>query len=300
MIGLGLMGTVFVERLPDAGYKVYVSNRTRQKADALIARGALWSDNPLADCDRVLVSLYTTDTVEKVLGHLKTGFHPGQIVIDTTTGEPQQTARLGASLAARGVSYLDAPFSGSSEQTRRGESTAFVGGRREVFEACRDLFDCFAASASDVGESGSGAQMKLVSNLVLGLNRAALAEGLAFAQALGLDVEAALEVLMSSMAYSRIMDTKGRKMIEGDFRPQARLSQHLKDVRLMLNAAAQFGQELPLTETHQRLLEAAQSAGFGDADNSAVIRAFERFRDAKQCSTHPTSPATIAGKAHHD
>ncbi len=281
MIGLGLMGTAFVERLLDAGYPVYVYNRTREKADSLIARGARWSDNPLAVCDRVLVSLYTTETVIEVLEQLKDGLRPDQIVIDTTTGEPQQTAMLGARLAAQGVHYLDAPFSGSSEQTRRGEATAIVGGRREVFERCRDLFDHCAAKATYAGECGNGARMKLVTNLVLGLNRAALAEGLVFAKALGLDVAAALEILMSSMAYSRIMETKGTKMIEGDFRPQARLSQHLKDLRLMINAAAESGQELPLTETHQRLLEVAESAGFGDADNSAVIQAFEHFRNAR-------------------
>jgi 3-hydroxyisobutyrate dehydrogenase-like beta-hydroxyacid dehydrogenase len=300
MIGLGLMGTAFTERLLDAHYTVYVYNRTRQKAEPLIARGALWSDNPLTACDRVLVSLYTTDTVEEVLGHLEVGLRPGQIVIDTTTGEPEQTARLGASLAARGVHYLDAPFSGSSEQTRRGESTAIVGGRHEVFEACRDLFDCCAAKTIYTGDCSSGARMKLVSNLVLGLNRAALAEGLVFAEALGLDVEAALEVLMSSMSYSRIMDTKGRKMIESDFRTQARLSQHLKDVRLMLEAAAATGQALPLTETHQRLLEAAKSAGFGDADNSAVIRAFGLSPDAKQYNSHHNSLPSISREADYD
>ena len=115
--------------------------------------------------------------------------------------------------------------------------------------------------------------MKLVSNLVLGLNRAALAEGLVFAQVLGLEAEAAL-ALIGTMAYSRIMDTKGRKMIEGDFRVQARLSQHLKDIRLILDAAAAAGQALPLTEIHRQLLEVAEAAGFGEADNSAIIRAF--------------------------
>ena len=144
----------------------------------------------------MLISLYTTDTVEEVLDRLADGLRPGQILIDTTTGEPEQTARLGARLAARGVQYLDAPISGSSEQTRRGEVTAIVGGPREAFEACRDLFDCCAAKTIYAGPCGSGARMKLVSNLVLGLNRAALAEGLVFAQALGLDAEAALQVLI--------------------------------------------------------------------------------------------------------
>jgi 3-hydroxyisobutyrate dehydrogenase-like beta-hydroxyacid dehydrogenase len=276
MIGLGLMGTALAERLLEAGYAVWVHNRTREKADRLVARGARWAENPLAVCDRVLISLYTTDTVEEVLGQLDGGLRPGQILIDTTTGEPEQTVRLGARLAVRGVHYLDAPISGSSEQTRRGEATAIVGGPQEAFAACRDLFDCCVQKTIYAGPCGSGSRMKLVSNLVLGLNRAALAEGLVFAHDLGIDLDAALQVLVGSMAYSRIMDTKGRKMIEGDFRTQARLSQHLKDIRLILDAAAAAGQELPLTETHRRLLEAAEAAGFGDADNSAIIRAFER------------------------
>ena len=120
--------------------------------------------------------------------------------------------------------------------------------------------------------------MKLVSNLVLGLNRAALAEGLLLAEALGLDPTAALDVLRGSAAYSRQMDAKGRKMIDGDFSNQARLSQHLKDVRLMLKAAADGGLTLALADTHRRLLERAEAMGLGDHDNSAVILAMRGDR----------------------
>jgi 3-hydroxyisobutyrate dehydrogenase-like beta-hydroxyacid dehydrogenase len=278
MIGLGLMGTALTERLLDAEYSVWVHNRTREKADPLLARGARWADNPLAECERVLISLYTTDTVEEVLGRLGEALRPGQILIDTTTGEPEQTARLGARLAERGVHYLDAPISGSSQQTREGNVTTIVGGPRETFDACRDLFDCWSAKTIYAGPCGSGSKMKLVSNLVLGLNRAALAEGLVFAETLGLDTESALEVLMGSMSYSRIMDTKGKKMIKGDFRAQARLAQHLKDIRLIVAAATQAGQALPLSAVHQQLLEAAVSAGLGDEDNSAIIQAIRQCR----------------------
>ena len=130
---------------------------------------------------------------------------------------------------------------------------------------------------------------KNVGMIGLGLNRAALAEGLVFAQSIGIDPEAALQVLMNSMAHSRIMDTKGRKMVEGDFRTQARLSQHLKDIRLILAAAASAGQDLPLTEAHRQLLEAAETAGFGDADNSAVIRAYARSAGETQTRSHSAS-----------
>ena len=111
-----------------------------------------------------------------------------------------------------------------------------------------------------------------VTNLVLGLNRAALAEGLAFAGALGLEGSATLDVMRHSMAYSRIMDTKGEKMVRRDFAPQAKLAQHLKDVRLMLEAT---DLALPLTGAHRALLEKAVALGCGELDNSAIIRAYE-------------------------
>ena len=134
------------------------------------------------------------------------------------------------------------------------------------------------AKAFHVGLCGSAARMKLISNLVLGLNRAVLAEGLAFAEALGVSPAAALEVMAGSNAYSRAMDVKGRKMVERDFSVQARLSQHLKDVRLMLDAAAAAGLSLPLTETHRRLMEQAEAAGYGEQDNSAIIEVLRKAR----------------------
>jgi len=271
VIGLGLMGTALTERLLKHGYRVTVWNRTREKAAPLIAQGAQWSDNPLADCRRAIISLYTSEVVAEVLQQMETGLRPEQIIVDTTTGEPEQTAALGGRLAARGVRYLDAPISGSSQQTRDGQATVIVGGERTTFDACADLWSVMGAKVFHVGPCGSAARMKLISNLVLGLNRAVLAEGLAFAEALGVAPAAALEVLKGSNAYSRAMDVKGRKMVERDFSVQARLSQHLKDVRLMLDAARAAGLTLPLTETHRRLMEQAEAAGLGDQDNSAIL-----------------------------
>ena len=275
VIGLGLMGTALTERLLGAGFGVTVYNRTRSKADSLLALGAQWSDNPLAECDRVLISLYTTETVEEVLAQFDGEPLPGQILLDTTTGDPQQTAALGARLARRGVLYLDAPISGSSEQTRRGEVTTVVGGDRNAFDECRDLFESFSEKTFHVGPCGNGSKMKLISNLVMGLNRAALAEGLVFAEAIGVEPSDALHVLKESLAYSRVMDTKGQKMVRGDFTTQAKLTQHLKDVRIMLEAAAAAGLSLPLSEAHRQLQERAEAAGYGEADNSAIIRAYD-------------------------
>ena len=109
MIGLGLMGTAISERLLAAGYSLAVWNRTREKAAPLLAAGAAWSDNPIADCDRVLISLYTSDVVQSVLAQLGAALRPGQILIDTTTGEPEHSGAARAPGSPReGVHYLDA------------------------------------------------------------------------------------------------------------------------------------------------------------------------------------------------
>lgn len=280
IIGLGLMGTAMTERLLEHGYPTFVWNRTREKADPLCDLGAQWSDNPLADCDRVIISLYTSDIVDTVLRQMLENLQSnqqlnltfGKVLIDTTTGSPEQSVAFSAKLATLGAHYLDAPISGSSEQTRRGESTMMVGGDREVFEACSDLWSVLGAKVYHTGSSGSAAKMKLVSNLVLGLNRAALAEALVFARGIGVDPAAALEVLRGSMAYSRVMDVKGQKMLNEDFTVQARLAQHLKDVRLILDS----GVKLPLSQTHCQLLEQAESLGLGEMDNCAIIKAIQQ------------------------
>lgn len=222
-------------------------------------------------CDVVLLCLPGSGVAREVLSAAP--LRAGQILVDTTTGDPAEMAALGADLATRGVHYLDAAISGSSAQILERDVLVMAGGDEAVFERCRDLFASFARDVVHTGPCGSGAKMKLVTNLVLGLNRAALAEGLVFASRLGLDGAQALDVLRRSMAWSRIMDTKGQKMLARDFTPQARLSQHLKDVRLMLAASPA---PLPLSEAHRALLEKAESLGLGAADNSAIIEAIER------------------------
>ena len=150
-----------------------------------------------------------------------------------------------------------------------------MAGEQSAFQACDDLWDCLAAKTFYVGAWGNAIRMKLVTNLVLGLNRAVLAEGLVFADATGLSREDALQVLLNSPAYSRTMDAKGPKMVHGEFTPQARLSQHIKDVRLMLEEAARGGASLPISAVHLDLLEQAEAAGLGELDNSAIIRVIE-------------------------
>jgi 3-hydroxyisobutyrate dehydrogenase-like beta-hydroxyacid dehydrogenase len=278
VIGLGLLGAALAERLVTGGFSTLVWNRSREKAGPLVAMGAKWSDNPLVECDVVVICLYTTDIVEEVLAQMDAGLRAGQILIDTTTGDPSQTFALGSRLAERGVRYLETPIAASSEQTRRGQALAMIAGEEQAFSDCREIIERLAPKSFYMGPWGSATKMKLVNNLVLGLNRAALAEGLVFANAIGMDAAKALQVLREGNAYSVVMDVKGEKMLTGDFTPQGKLAQHHKDIRLILEAAVRAGIHLPLSQLHQQLLMAAEAAGFGDQDNSAIIRAIEAAR----------------------
>ncbi|MBI3878143.1 MAG: NAD(P)-dependent oxidoreductase [Verrucomicrobia bacterium] len=284
LIGIGLMGLAIAERLSgDVRLLVGWDIGARQRAAFSRLGGAVADGGAevMHACDRVLFSLPDPDVVADVLRQAGGSLRRGQIIMDTSTGDPRQVAELGRNLARKGLTYLDATVSGSSAQVRRGEVVLMVGGPKKAFDRCQDLFRLFSREAIHTGPCGSGARMKLVTNLVLGLNRVALAEGLTFARALGLGGDPALRVLRASMAYSRIMDTKGEKMLNGDFEPQAKLSQHLKDVKLILATAAKAGAKLPLSQTHRELLELAERAGLGELDNSAVIRVMEGLKNLR-------------------
>jgi 3-hydroxyisobutyrate dehydrogenase-like beta-hydroxyacid dehydrogenase len=195
----------------------------------------------------------------------------GLVVIDNSTIHPDASAALAALLAARGIPMLDAPVAGSSGQARRREAPVMVGGDPDLFARCRPILDALSERVRHVGPSGSGARAKLVVNLVLGLNRLALAEGLLFGLRQGLDGHALLAILKESSAYSRAMDIKGERMIEGNFEAEGKLVQHLKDVELMLEVGHAAGAPLLATALHRQLLLAGVAGGLGDHDNSAII-----------------------------
>jgi len=241
--------------------------------------GAVPADSPIdvfRHCRRVILSLPTHVEVAAVLESADSVLSADQIVIDTTTGDPASAENAASRLIRTGIHYLDATVSGSSHQLEDGQVTWMVGGNESAYEACRDLFDALGSQRFHVGRAGNGSRMKLVTNLVLGLNRAALAEGLTFAESLQLNLDLTLSVLQGSPAYSRMMDTKGQKMIQGEFSPQARLSQHLKDVQLMKQLATDHGLLLRLTETHMQILQQAVANGLGDSDNSALIEVMRK------------------------
>lgn len=277
LIGVGLLGTALAERMLAAGLPVLGFDLNPPQLAALTQLGgqsAASASEIASRCQTIVLCLPNSRIVAELVQSLDNHLQPGALLIDATTGDPDDTAALAARLRNRGIGYVDATIAGSSEQVRQGEATVICGGEAADVERAGPVLAAWSERRFHVGPPGSGARLKLVVNLVLGLNRAVLAEGLALAQACDIAPAKALEVLKASPAWSAAMETKGPRMVAGDFTPQARLAQHLKDVGLIRELARQSGALTPLTDVHEELLQRAIELGWGDADNSAIWQAF--------------------------
>jgi len=282
LIGIGLVGTAIAERLLSSNFKVvgFDIDSARCRHFEELGGNAVSSPAVIAqEADRVVLSLPETDIVRQVVegpAGILEAKTPPKYIIDTTTGDPEETVALAQRLAKREIYLLDSTISGSSQQVRDKEAVFMVGGDKAAFETCTDIFQTLTEKVFYLGASGNGSKAKLASNLILGLNRVALAEGLVFASKLGLELETFLELLKVTPACSAVMDTKGKKMLNGDFTTESRIRQHHKDVSLILKYAEMAGQELPLSKVHLDVLEKAIEAGNGDLDNAAIIREIRR------------------------
>ncbi|MEX2683439.1 MAG: NAD(P)-dependent oxidoreductase [Candidatus Sigynarchaeota archaeon] len=288
VIGTGLVGSGLATLLAAAGFSVVAYDIIPEKVKALEPRGVVPAKNPAdvaARGERVILSLMTPAIIHDVLfgkdGIVASTKLP-KIIIDTSTGSPDDAARFQRELAVKGIEYLEAPISGTSVQIGNKEGVFLVGGNIEAFQACKDIFDALGGKVIHLGAAGNGARAKLAINLVLGLNRAALAEGLVFASGLGIDGKTFLDLLKLTPARSAVADLKGPKMVSGDFTTQGKLAQHRKDVELMIEAAHKAGHTLPFTEFHAKLLDDAIAAGDGDLDNSAIIKEIRRRWDGER------------------
>ncbi|MDH2385587.1 NAD(P)-dependent oxidoreductase [Bradyrhizobium sp. CER78] len=275
MIGLGLMGSALSARLIDAGVGVIGFDVDAAKTDGLRASGAefaAFATDVAARCRVIVIAVYDAAEVKGLLPDLANATLP-PLVICTTTCAPGEITVI-AELAARSrLAFIEAPISGTSADVRAGTATALVAGEGDVIAAASATLDILCPQRIHVGAIGNASRTKLAINLILQNNRAALAEGIALAEALGLDAAAFLATARQSAAYSKVMDSKGPKMLARDFSPQSHIAQTLKDAELILREAGRHGLPLPLTSVQAELLRAAIALQGPDSDSAAVIEA---------------------------
>lgn len=277
LVGLGLVGQALAQRLRAAGLRATGYDLRPEAVEAFVSQGGQAATSLAAlgeQAGTVILAVFDTRGVLDVLegpGGLLSGTPRVQRIVDCSTGDPQQLEALSRRLRERGIDFVEAPLSGSSQQIAAGEGVALVGAQQDAWDAARPLLAALAGQCIHVGAAGMGAKAKLATNLVLGLNRAVLAEGFAFAEGLGIAPERFLELVLATPARSDAARVKGPLMVEQDFAPRSRIRQHQKDVGLMLDAAGAAGLDLPFSRLHARLLQEAVDAGRGDLDNAAIV-----------------------------
>lgn len=285
IIGLGLAGKALATRLLAAGHTLIGYDVAPQACVEASELGVQVVEDAAAVAHGarvIILSLPNSDIVCELLWDapaLADELAPGTLILDTTTGRPGQARENAESLAELGVRFHDVTLSGSSAQIAAGTATAMVGGS-EAEADYQEIIATFADRCHFLGEPGAGCLAKLVVNHVMGLNRVALAEGLALGRRAGMEPAQLLGLLADSAAYSRVMDIKGQRMVEGDFEPASRIAQHAKDVGLILELARETGASTPLQDVHARLLGDAIARGYGDLDNAAIIRMFSDERQS--------------------
>ena len=276
-IGTGIMGKPMACNLLEAGYSLTVHNRTKAKAKTILDKGADWAASP-ADIakgrDVVITCVTDTPDVKEVLlgeNSVIEAADRGLICVDMSTISPAVTKEIGQVLETKGVILIDAPISGGEIGARQGKLSIMMGGAKEVVEKVRPIMDVMGRTVIHCGPLGCGQMTKLANQVMVIHTIMSIAEGLAFAEKAGLDLETTLKVTSAGAAGSHSLKALGPKIIAGDFKPAFMVDLQQKDLRLVLEYAEQLKLPLPGVALAKQLLAVLQAQGRGRDGTQALI-----------------------------
>jgi len=296
-IGLGIMGSRTAANLQKGGHALVVYNRTREKAEPLLARGAAWADSPaeLATQVEILFTMLAHPEAVKEAALGLDGFLPnlarGRLWVDCITVNPSFSMEMASQARAHGIRFLDAPVTGSKEPAALGNLVFWVVGDTADLEACRPLFECMGNRIVHGGRQSLGTSLKMVTNQVLGTSLAAVAEGLVLGSSLGLLLEILFEALLAGPAAAQFVAAKRGRIENGNFEDADFLLRWLqKDLHLASVSAYEKGVSMPLTNVAKEIYRFAIRDGEGDKDVSAIYYYLARNQDGKPTQNgHPDS-----------
>ncbi|MGD2141977.1 MAG: NAD(P)-dependent oxidoreductase [Candidatus Bathyarchaeota archaeon] len=286
-IGLGLMGSGMSMNLIKAGFPVSVWNRTTSKMAPLVEAGAKAVNSPkeVAETSDIIISIVTDspDVEEVILGSegVIHGASAGDIMIDMSTISPAVTRRIADKLRSKGVLMLDAPVSGGAIGARDGTLSIMVGGNTKTFQEVLPVFEAMGKTITHVGGNGMGQTVKLVNQILVGTTMLGVAEALMFAKKSGVDLERCHAAVSGGAAGSWQLTNNGARLLNGDMEPGFKIKDYLKDLRLIMEAAAQV--KMPLVETsvvHQ-MFRSIEAEGLTQKGTQAVIKAIEKLAGEK-------------------
>ncbi len=277
-IGTGVMGQSMCGHLLRRGYPVTVFNRTRSKAEPLLAAGAKWADSPriVAEASDIVFTLvgFPADVRQVVLGEHGTlaASRAGSILVDMTTSEPALAIEIASHAAERGIASLDAPVTGGDVGAREARLSIMVGGEQAAFEKVRPCFEAMGRTIVHHGGPGAGQHAKMVNQVLIASGMIAVCEGLMYAFRAGLDLERVMESVSSGAAGSWSLSNYGPRIIAGRFEPGFFVEHFLKDMGIALAEADHMGLALPGLALARQLYIALRSQGHGrDGTHSLIL-----------------------------
>ena len=282
-VGLGNMGGGMARNLLRAGLPVVVHDLDPRKVQALTEHGAEVATNPrevARQTTRMISMVETTAQAEAVILGEHGFVHaaaPGSIVISSSTIDPFAVRRMGEALAARGIKMLDAPVSGGKTGADAGTLTVIVGGERETYEACEDIFRGLGKNLFHVGALGNGLAMKIVNNMMLQANAVAVAETATLAARAGLDPQTVLDIIRTSSSNSWAFERVMPRIVARDFSPANTIDINHKDQALGCDFARQLGVPVPVAALTEQVYQMARAAGLNKQDGSSVVKVFEQM-----------------------
>jgi len=271
-------------RLLEAGFDLTIWNRTRARCSELEAKGAKVLDTPKAvveKCDIVFACTSDPASAKSVVfgeNGVLAGLSAGKQFVDMSTVDVETALEIAKAVTAKGGLFLEAPVAGSKGPALQGQLVILAGGDEKVKEAAQPCFDILGKKTYFLGEVGGGARMKLVINMMMGINMVALAEGLAVGQQAGLKGTDILDVLGQSAIASPMYGLKGPTMLKGTFATAFPLKHEQKDMRLAVAMGDEVGQPLPVAAAANEVFKAAIADGRGDEDFSSVMAVVKRAR----------------------
>ncbi|MDD2921935.1 MAG: NAD(P)-binding domain-containing protein [Anaerolineales bacterium] len=282
-IGLGLMGKSIARNILKAGFPVVVHNRSRAAVDELVAEGAAAANSPAevaAQADVVFTNLPDSPDVEEVaLGKngIIEGARAGLILIDNSTIKPASARMIAERLKARGIFSLDAPVSGGDIGAKNGTLTIMVGGEAEALERALPVLQAMGKTITHVGDAGAGQVAKAANQIMVAAQMAAMGELLVFSKKAGVDPRKVIDAIKAGAAQCWTLDVKPPRLFDGNRNPGFKARMQLKDMKIVLETAKEFGVPVSSAEANTDLFQQMIDQGMGELDNSAVVGVIEKL-----------------------
>jgi len=282
-VGLGIMGKPMAKNLLKAGYSLVVYDVNPEPVKELAAAGAeaAASAKEVAGKSGVVVTMLPNSPHVKAAvlgpGGVLEGAKPGMIIVDMSSIAPLAAKEVAARAAEKGVEMLDAPVSGGEPKAIDGTLSIMVGGKKEIFEKCRDLLGKMGASVVLCGDIGAGNTTKLANQIIVALNIAAMSEALVLGAKAGVNPEVIYQAIRGGLAGSTVLDAKAPMVLSGNFKPGFRIELHIKDLANAIETGHEVGVPLPLTSQVMEIMQALKVDGKAGHDHSGIAQYYEKL-----------------------